>query len=104
MHVAILLYALILGRRGHCIFYENSVMKQNEPVTTNVLLNKIIAVLGKHEYKKPIGVDTLALTLGLKPSEILPMVEELEQRGFIQRQIPATNSRRATSMGTVTLI
>ena len=75
-----------------------------ETPTPEILLAKLKELLGKHELKKVISVDTLALVLKLKPAEILPLVENLEDTGQVMRHIPNVSSRRHQNLGGLSIL
>ncbi len=76
----------------------------SRPLTSHDVLLKIQQIMHKHEVKKPINLDSLALALHIRPQEIVPYIEELEQLGAVKRHMPSTNSRRMTNMGSVTVL
>jgi hypothetical protein len=82
---------------------KRAIVKYETP-TAEILLAKLKELLTRHEMKTVISVDTLALVLKLKPSEILPLVETLEETGRIQRHIPATTSKRMQNMGGLSVV
>jgi len=73
-------------------------------MTAADVLLKIQQIMRKHEIKRPINLDSVALSLHIQPSEIVPYIDELEQQGHVKKIMPATNSFRATNIGSVMLL
>jgi hypothetical protein len=77
---------------------------KNLAVNSSVVLAKIKELASKHEVKKTISVDTLALIFGLQPLSIIQLIKELEDNGDILRSVPTTSSKRSSSLGVVDLL
>lgn len=94
-----------LGKRYVLFIYWPTIQRQKKTMIATDVLRAIQSIHDKQTVHKPIGVDTLLLTLKVNPAVLLPLIDELQLNlDIVYHPSKSPQSKRGSmKYGTVTL-